>query len=222
MKPSLPLSATIAMACLGLGTRAATAQVEVQVFLGSAASLPLPATVTQAGEADIHFTAKWATRPRNPTWYYAWRVGLWKGDRGWRLDHTHHKLYLKNPPPTIETLRITNGFNIVTVSRAFRQRHLSYSLGAGPVITYPISTIRGKRYDHDGGWNGYFISGGSLMGMATREFPITGRLALGLDVRGSASYVRVPVVDGHASVPNMAMHFHAGLGYRLGKARGAP
>lgn len=51
--------------------------------------------------------------------------------------------------------------------------------------------------------------------MVTREFPITGGLMLSLDARASASYVRVPVIDGHASVPNAALHLHAGLGYRF-------
>jgi aspartate-semialdehyde dehydrogenase len=37
---------------------------------------------------------------------------------------------------------------------------------------------------------------------------------MSLDGRVSASYVRVPVAHGHASVPNLALHLHAGLGYQ--------
>ena len=195
---------------------AAQTTVETQLFVGSAASASLPITITQDGQPDLHFTANWDTKPGRPTFYYAWRLGIWHGNRGWRLDHTHHKLYLDNPPPEIQEFRITNGFNIVTVSRAFRRRHLTYSLGAGPVITYPISTVRGKKLDHDRGLGGYLLSGASVIAMATREFPLVGGLALTLDARGSASYVRIPVVDGHASVPNMALHLHAGVGYRFG------
>lgn len=195
----------------------ASAQIEAQIFLGSSASIPLPITISQTGQPDIHFTAHWATNPTRPAPYYAWRLGFWKGNRGWRLDHTHHKIYLTNFPPEVEAFRITNGFNLATVSRAFRRDKLTYSLGAGPVITYPISTVRGKKLDHDRGWNGYLLSGGTIIGMATREFPIVSGLVLSLDARVSASYVRVPVIEGHASVPNGAFHLHAGLGYRLGK-----
>jgi hypothetical protein len=203
-------------AALGGHPRRAIAQLEVQLFGGTAASLPLPVTISQAGEPDIRFTARWDTKPTHPTFYYAWRIGLWRNDRGWRLDHTHHKIYLVNPPPEVDAFRITNGFNIVTLSRAFRSRHLTYSIGAGPVITYPISTVRGKKFDHDNGWDGYHLSGASTVAMATREFPLTGGLVLSLDARASVSYVRVPVVDGHARVPNAALHAHAGLGYFFG------
>ena len=209
------LGPAFALIALALAPRSATAQIEVQAFFGSAASLPLPISIHQNGEPDLNFTAHWDTKPTRPTWYYAWRIGVWKGNRGWRLDHTHHKIYLTNPPAEVQQFRITNGFNIVTISRAFRSKNLTYSIGAGPVITYPINTIRNKRLGHDVGWNGYTFGGASVLGMVTREFPVTGGLMLSLDARGSASYVRVPVIDGHASVPNVALHLHAGLGYRF-------
>ena len=212
----LLLATTFALNTLALAPGSAAAQIEAQVFFGSAASLPLPMTIHQNGESDLNFTAHWDTKPTQPTWYYAWRVGVWKGNRGWRLDHTHHKLYLANPPTEVQQFRITNGFNIATISRAFRSGNLTYSLGAGPVITYPINTVRNKKLDHDRGLNGYLFGGGSVIGMVTREFPIVAGLRLSLDARASASYVRVPVIGGHASVPNAALHLHAGLGYRFG------
>ena len=52
------------------------------------------------------------------------------------------------------------------------------------------------------------------MASATRRFPLVVGFFLSLDGRVSASYVRVPVVNGHASVPNVALHVHAGLGYQ--------
>ncbi|MBL8987208.1 MAG: hypothetical protein JNJ80_13120 [Gemmatimonadetes bacterium] len=211
--------ALIALVTAAGSATAAAAQtsVEAQFFLGSALSAPSPVSISQDGQPDIDFTARWATKPGRATRYYAWRIGVWRGNRGWRFDHTHHKIYLKNNPPEVQEFRITNGFNIFTVSRAFRHNHLTYSLGAGPVVAFPINTVRGKKLDHDRGWDGYLLSGGTVIAMATREFPIVGGLVASLDARGSASYVRVPVVDGHASVPNAALHFHAGVGYRFGK-----
>ena len=52
------------------------------------------------------------------------------------------------------------------------------------------------------------------MASATRRFPLAAGFFLSLDGRVSASYVRVPVVNGHASVPNLALHLHAGLGFQ--------
>jgi hypothetical protein len=208
------MSAVIAA---GITPSAATAQVELQVYLGSAASLPLPITISQGGDPDIRFTARWATRPRDASWYYAGRIGIWNGNRGWRLDLIHHKLYLTNPPRDVQELKITNGYNMVTVSRAFRRDKLTYALGVGPVITYPFSTIRNRQFDHQGGWGGYFLSGGTVVGAATREFPLVAGLTVNLDARLSASYVRVPINGGHVSLPNGALHVHAGLGYRFGR-----
>jgi hypothetical protein len=210
---SLRLGGLFAAATLAATPRVAVGQIELQGFLGSAASLPLPITISQQGQPDLHFTAHWATEPTRPTIYYAWRIGYWRGNRGWRLDHTHHKIYLTNLPPEVSEFRITNGFNIVTLSRAFRSDHLTYSLGAGPVIAYPYSTVRGQEYRHDQGLNGYVLAGGSIMAMATREIPLVSRLVLSLDGRLSASYASVPIRDGRGRLPNVALHFHAGLGW---------
>ena len=209
--------AGIAFAAARPGTLAA--QVEVQAFLGSAASLPLAITVAQDNQPDVRFTAHWATNPSRPTRYYAVRVGFWKGNRGWRIDHTHHKMYLTNPPAEVQDFRITNGFNVFSFSRAFRRHHLTYSLGAGPVVTYPISRVRGLRLNEDLGVGGYHVNGGSVIAMATREVPIVAGLILSVDARASASYVRVPIARGHASVPNAALHLHFGLGYLFGRKR---
>ena len=215
-----PLIATVTGLAAVLGTaQPAAAQIEAQIFAGSAASLPLPITISQDGQPDLHFTAQWATHPGRQARYYAWRIGIWNGNRGWRLDHTHHKIYLTNPPPEVGEFKITNGFNILSLSRAFRRGNFSYSLGAGPVIAYPFNTVRGLSLAKDRGMGGYVLAGASVVAMATRSIPLTGRLTFDLDVRGSASRARVPVVTGHATVPNLALHFHGGLGYQLGRRR---
>ena len=211
MPPRLPAWTGILLSVLVAPL--AAQRVELQVFLGSAISAPSPLTISQDGQPDIHFTAHWATRPTESTRYFAWRIGLWRGNRGWALDHTHHKIYLTNFPPEVQAFRITNGVNMLTLSRTFRHGPFSYSFGAGPVFAFPISTIRGKKLTHDRGVGGYVLWGGSLMVMATRRFRLVRGLSLSLDARASASYLRVPVVEGHAAVPLAALHLHAGLGY---------
>jgi len=196
----------------------ARAQVEIQAFLGSSVSLPTPLAITQRDEPDLHFTAHWATRPWLDTWYYAGRVGLWSGDRGWLFDFTHHKIYLSNGPAEIQKFRITNGMNMFTVSRGFRRGRLSYAVGAGPVITFPINEVRGRKLESGRGFlGGYLLSGGHVMASVTRTLPVAEHFFLSLDGRMSASYVRVPVAGGHAAVPNVALHFHVGGGFSLGQ-----
>jgi len=201
-------------ATLALAPRAALAQVELQGFLGSSVNSPSPLSITQRGQPDLHLTGHWATRPFRPTWYYAARLALWRGNRGWALDFTHHKMYLIDRPGPIQRFELSNGVNMVTVSRAFRSRKLSWAVGAGPVVTFPISRVRGTELERRRGFfGGYFLSGATAMASVTRRFPLAAGVFLSLDSRVSASYVRVPVANGHASVPNLALHFHAGLGY---------
>jgi len=193
------------------------AQVEVQAFLGSSVSLPTPLSITQRGAPDLHFTARWATRPFLDTWYYGGRIGFWSGDRGWLFDFTHHKIYLTNGPPEVEKFRITNGMNMFTISRGFRRGLLSYTIGAGPVITFPVNRVRNQKLDSGRGFlGGYFLSGGHLMASVTRLLPVAEHFFLSLDGRMSASYVRVPVSGGHAALPNVALHLHVGGGFSLG------
>jgi hypothetical protein len=191
----------------------AAAQVEAQVFAGSSVNLPSPLHIVQHDQPDIDFTGHWATRPFQDTPYYGARIALWRGARGWLLDFTHHKMYLTNPPSEVQFFRITNGVNMLTVSRGFRRGNFSYAFGAGPVIAFPVSRVRNRENGgHRGFWGGYFLSGGNLMASATRRVPVGGPFFLSLDGRASVSYMRVPVGGGHASVPDFAFHLHLGIG----------
>jgi hypothetical protein len=197
------------------------AQVEAQVFAGSSVSLPSPLHIVQQDEPDIDLTGHWATRPFQDTPYYGLRLALWHEQRGWLLDFTHHKMYLINPPAAVQFFRITNGVNMLTLSRGFRRGNFSYAFGAGPVITFPVTRVRDRETGDRGFWGGYFLSGANLMASATRRLPVAGPLFLSLDGRASASYIRIPVGGGHASVPNVAFHLHLGLGVGGGQAASA-
>jgi len=187
-------------------------QLEFQAYMGSSVSAPSPVDISQQGQPDLSFTGHWATRPFKDSWYYAGRLGLWRGNRGWLLDFTHHKFYLTNRPPEVQRFQITNGANMFTLSRGFRSGRLSYAFGAGPVVAFPINVVRGRHLPAERGFfGGYFLAGGNVMASMTRSFPIALGFSLLLDARGSASYIHVPVGGGHANVLNFAAHFHAGL-----------
>jgi len=110
-----------------------------------------------------------------------------------------------------------------TFSRGFRRGKLSYAVGAGPVIAFPINRVRGQSLESGRGFlGGYFLSGATVMASATRRFPLTSGFFVSLDTRVSASYLRVPVSGGHAAVPNAALHLHAGLGYQSQRPAMAP
>lgn len=207
---------TVALVSMAIAPSPAHAQLEAEAFLGSSVSAPSPLSISQQGQPDIHVTAHWATRPFRPTWYYAGQIGLWREKRGWLLDFTHHKLHMIDRPGSIQQFEISNGVNMVTVSRGFRSGKFSWAVGGGPVITFPLNRVRGLEHARGQGvFGGYFLSGATVMASATRHLPLFAGAFLSLDGRLSATYVRVPVASGHASVPNLAAHFHLGLGYAM-------
>ncbi|MEO8032167.1 MAG: hypothetical protein ABI765_15050 [Gemmatimonadota bacterium] len=200
---------------IALSARTAHAQLALSVFGGTSFSLPTPLTISQSGYPDLHFTAQFRTKPFYETYYYAGRLALWgKHNSAWIFDYTHHKLYLTNPPPEVQTFRITFGFNQFAFGRAFYRHGLIWSLAAGPVVANPYSVIRGQLRAHSGGLGnlGYLLSGATLQGGLSKQFRVLDRFFLVADSRVSFSYARVPVANGHATVPNVALHLHFGVG----------
>lgn len=209
LRPSVLALAAVLIPTVGL-----RAQTTFELFVGTSVSVPTPLRITQEGEEDLGFTAEYSTRPFRGTPYYAARLGFWAGDRAWLIDFIHQKLQLENLPPEVQRFNISNGFNILALSRGWKRGNLVFTLGAGIVWTHPEMTIRGRSIDPDRGFiaDGYFISGGSIVGGINRRFPITSHLFLSLDGRATASYASVPTAGGHASVPNLAFHGHGGVG----------
>ena len=53
-------------------------------------------------------------------------------------------------------------------------------IGAGAVVTNPITRVRGEKLQSDQGfWGGYFLSGGNLVATATRSCPVVAGAFLG-------------------------------------------
>lgn len=210
------LRALAATLVLLLAARPAHAQLALSVFGGTSFSVPTPLGIRQAGFPDLDFTAHYQTKPFYETYYYAGRLALWgKGNKAWIFDYTHHKVYLTNPPPEVQQFRITYGYNQFAFGRAIYSGGLIYSLAAGPVVANPYSQIRGVVRGHSGGpWNsGYLLAGATVQAGLSKQFRLIDRLFLVADSRVSFSYARVPVSSGHASVPNLALHLHFGMGF---------
>ena len=210
--------ALVAIPCLGRAGRL-DSQISIDVATGDAFNLRTPLTITQSGFPDIHIdNAKYTTRPLKAAPYYEIQVGFWSGTKGWVVGMLHHKLHLEDLPPEVERFEITNGYTIFSLSRAWRRGHLIVSAGAGVVVAYPDTRVRGVNEREDAGFlhsiigSGYYFSGGSILLAAQRNFPIVKHLHMALAAKASGSYARVPMPDGHATVPNVALHLHAGLG----------
>lgn len=208
---------TLPLLGIALFARSAPAQVTMEAFTGTAFNLHTRLSISQAGQPDIGFTARYETKPMEDTPYFGARVSVWKNDRAWVATFVHHKLYLANPPREVQWFRITYGFNIATLGLAWRHGNFIYGVGAGAVITHASNSVRGKRYLGTGGPlnKGYTFSGVSALGSFQYKLPVSRVFSLLAETMASASYIEVSVKDGQARVPAAALHLHAGFGYEF-------
>ena len=200
------------MVALILAPSPAAAQWTFEFSMGTAFSAPTPLTISQSGHPDIRITADYATKPLHPRQYYAFRLARWSGDRGWLLEQLHHKVYLKNLPAEVAAFEVSHGYNIITINRGWRRGRTQLLLGGGLVVTYPHSEVRGKIYSQD---SPYRLSGAGFQGAATRRFDLSQHFFVNGETKLTAAWARVPIVDGHAKVPNVAFHLLAGAGWEF-------
>ena len=190
----------------------ARAQVTVEYLQGTAFSVPTTLTITQTGYPTISLTADYSTRPLDGRWYYDARIGYWKNDNGWLLELLHHKVYLDNPPSEVGSFEVTHGYNMVTLNRGWRRRKLTFQAGGGAVVAHSNSLVRGKERSIDAP---YTLAGVTGQGAVGRSFALAKWLFGTVEGKLTASWIRVPIADGQATVPNIAFHVLAGVGARF-------
>ena len=75
--------------------------------------------------------------------------------------------------------------------------------------------MRDKEYSDKGGFNGFHISGVTAQAAVEKRFSVTEKIFVYLETKLTASYAKIPVADGDASVPNAAIHGIFGTGYEF-------
>ncbi|MEW6102596.1 MAG: hypothetical protein AB1630_02060 [bacterium] len=187
-----------------------------ELFGGSQFNIPLALTIRQEGQEDIKVNRpEYKSEAFKEAPYYAYRFGLWKEYKAWELELVHQKIILKNKPENVQHFEISHGYNLITINRAFLYPHFILRVGGGIVLTHPESTIRNKENGYDAEFpNGFYISGPTVQIAIARRIKISPRLFGCLETKFTSSYaIDVPVVDGSADVPHMAVHLLFGIGY---------
>ena len=188
----------------------------VEFYGGTAFSFRTNLKIEQAGQPDISLGAKYKTEPFTSPIYYAWRFGRWKGNKATEIEWIHHKLYLDNGPSEVQKFNITHGFNMFMLNKAQEKNGIVYRVGGGIVITHPENTVRDQALPEDNGIfnKGYHLSGAAAQVAVAKRFDLSNHWFANVEAKLTAAYARVDVVDGHASVPNVATHFLFGIGYK--------
>jgi hypothetical protein len=221
-RQNLPLVLALLFSCGAASTLSAQQRFSFEVFGGSAYNVPTPLTVEQTGFPDIRVgAARYDTKPLGPYYpYYSWRAMIWnrEGTAAWEATQVHHRLFLTNKPPEIQTFEIHFGYNFYMLGRAWKRGDFVYHLDGGVLICNPTNTVRNQKLStRDQGLfdAGYYLSGiGGQFGVSRSV-----ELMPQLDLVGNGAVIigraRVPVVDGTATVPNVGFHGQIGLAIRF-------
>ncbi len=190
------------------------AQWVFQIGTGSAYNFTSNLEIRQDGEEDINISARYDTKAFSTVaWYYDMRIAKWKDSHAWEFETHHHKLHLDNRPDEVQRFVISHGYNLNTINSAWQINTFIYRIGLGIVITHPETTVRNKEYNDKGGINGFHLSGVTAQAALEKRFSVTENIFAYLEAKLTASYAKIPVEDGDASVPNAAIHGIFGTGY---------
>lgn len=209
--------AAIALIQLATSAVAAAAGLNLEVYGGAPVNFSTPLSIEQAGQPTLRMTARYETRPFEAPWYYHAHIGYWSGNTEWGVELTHQKIFLTNPPPQVGAFAASHGYNLVTLNRGWELPfNLWMRVGLGAVISHPESTVRGQALGENGGfWAlGYYLSGAAATAAIQKRILVIGGFFLAGTGMVSAAYAVLPVVDGHARAPNLALHGLFGIGYR--------
>jgi hypothetical protein len=185
----------------------------VSVGTGLAYNVPLPLVVRQSDQPDIKLTARYDTRPFAEVPYYDIKAGVARKEWAFELELVHHKLYLANRPPEVDTFEITHGYNPILLNVVREQWSVGFRAGAGFVLTHPETMVRGLRFAETGGILGWYVSGPAAQVGASRRWEFGRRWFGGVEGKLVGAWARVPIVDGSADVPNLSLHGLVSLGW---------
>jgi len=191
----------------------------VEGYLGAPVNLSTPLSIEQSGQPALRVTARYETRPFEAPWYYHAHVGYWRGKTEWAVELTHHKIFLTNPPAEAERFASSHGYKLFTVNRGWELPFDIWArVGLGVVLSHPESTVRGQTFGENGGFFGlgFYLSGAVATAAIQKRVYLVGGFFVAATGMLSASYAVLPVVDGHATTPNIALHGLLGFGYRFG------
>ncbi len=178
-------------------------------------NLSLPLVIRQSGQPDIDLTAQYRSEPLVTPVCWMWRIARWSDNCSWELQAIHHKLYLENVPPEVQSFSLSHGLNLVTINRGWLLSDYVVRVGAGIALAHPESTIRGKPFPEDQGifGMGYYVSGPALIAGAGKQLRLMDGLFFTIEAMAAASYANVPVKDGDAHLYNVVFQVNFGLGY---------
>jgi hypothetical protein len=198
--------------------RRAAADWALELLTGSAHNFETPLRIRQSGFPELELDGRYDTRPFEGSPYLAARVGYWRGSHAAEVQLLHHKLYLSYATPEVPRFEVTHGYNLLTFGYARLVRGWVLRAGAGIVVAHPESTVRRRTIVGFGPPRGLGqgVAGPTAeLTVGRRWTPGRRRWLLSGEVKLTRSWAVVPVADGEADTPNLALHGLLGVGLRF-------
>lgn len=191
--------------------------IHFEVLSGPVYNFPSKLIIRQEGHDVYRMNARYISKPFKLPPYYDFRLSLWSKDSSaWGLKFTHHKLYLSNPNDVVKHFEITHGYNILSATRIWKRLGFTWNTALGVVIANPENTVRDKNFQGGGLFNdGYYLAGVVGETAIGRQLKITRNWYFSGEARLTVAWAKAKIADGYAEVPNVAIHFLVGTGYRL-------
>jgi hypothetical protein len=182
----------------------------LEIGTGSAYSFPTTLKIQQDNQPEIRVDAEYETRPWEDSPYYSWRISRWNDGGAWELEFVHMKLYLTNNPTEVQHFEVTHGYNLLYVNKAWRIKSFDIRIGGGIVIGHPESTVRNLTLNDKTDLSG--ISGQVAV---NRRVYFSKRFFINPEGKLTFSTASVPIANGDASVPNIALQGLISIGFDL-------
>lgn len=186
----------------------------VELFMGVPYNFKTNLKIEQDDYPDINLKANYYSEPFVSPFYGSIRLGAMKENMGLEIESIHQKLYLKNTTEEIQRFSISHGYNIITINAKYQNKFV-YHAGVGIVLAHAESTIREEKLEETKGLlnMGYYVTGPAFNLSVQKRFELYKKLYFNLEGKLTACYAKIPIKNGTATAPNIAIQFLFGIGY---------
>lgn len=126
---------------------------------------------------------------------------------GWEAEFVHLKIELRNRPGEIQRFEVSHGYNLLCLNFVRSRDLWGYHIGTGIVVTHPENEIRRQKLSQPRGMSGsgYYLSGPVVQAGVSKVWKGTQSPYCVLEGKISAAYSKIPVSNGWAMTPVIAL-----------------
>ncbi len=152
--------------------------------------------------------------------YYSFRLEKWTENKAYGIELIHHKVYLRNPQNSLESLSISDGYNFIMFNKTTQIDTRKFlRLGAGIAMAHPDVKFEGqerfRKNDTSLFGMGHYFAGPGVQ-VAYEFWPYeTKRNFISMETKLTLSYIQFPIEENRksfGSMTNIAVHFLIGWG----------